>query len=1051
MSSQLLLKSKLLIPEIPQKNLYCKRIKDLHIAKYRLMIIHAPAGFGKTTSVLLSLQKQRKHTRWYRLEKEDNFLPIFYSHLIKTLLIEDSDLEPESIQTLKESQDLEKDYTILNAQIIQDSQNIFQNRKQKLYLVLDDYHNIVENHIIRESIQYFIINLPDCISIIITSRCDPYIIDSKLAVRKDIMQIGSNQLIFSKEETEELIRAKYKLHLSDKQMDFVYQNAEGWIAGIYILCHGMDILNEDLSSQEVEKSRIFSRFLYKFLQEIGEKKRNILIRISLWEDFSAEEIKDIFQIKDIIEFIRWLESSNLYIQKISSQPARYRFHALFREELERIFYETLGREERIAYFKELAHYYVDMDYPKSIRFYQKADLKKLALKIAQEKGREYFLMGKPEEMFYILNEFSNEDINNNPYLLLFRGMLYMNLRKEESLADFIRAMDGFRIIKDYSFLMNTYGMLLVVAYQTNDFTILKDSEKRLPLFFMSFSGKEVLTKLIIGIFISKTGEDNLRMAMPIHWLLNRMNITEDMWHYSYLMIRGIYYYRKGDLMQSYENLKNIIAHPIGKSNAQWRIIGLVSCCNLLFLRRDAKGLRDFADEFLLLGEKYNSDFSFGYGYYILAFEKYQKLDIIDALEALDNSIYHFKKYGGELLVQEREIIRFLWDDRTITPEEITYVETLTFHFEKEIIGHGVLELAQAVTGVLYKRIGNYKKAEEYLLRSLKASIKKGAKQSMAGLYMQLADFYQIINNDEKARAYRENWYKISQKEGYIFWKEVEIGLVQRICAAYQLEEKDIYLENLEKLYQTEKLETITKDLKIENKIQIKLFGHFQIIADDFKLEDKDFKTRKISGILKYILTYDKKVAIPREKLASIFWPDAENKSASTSLRVALYELRKLLAAMDIGLESENAIIYEKKEGFYRGDSLVFEKDTEIFEKKYREYQQGKYQTRLSILEEIYDLYQGEFFLGEEYDDRILVLREHYSSIFFECLYEMVDEYLKEESYDKAEECLLRGLLLDPYSEKCCMLLVKLYHVMHQDNRAEMLEKQFKRRYQREME
>ncbi len=81
-----LLKAKLIVPEIPTRALFTSRIRNMHITDYRIVTVTAPAGFGKTTAVLLSLKKERKNMHWYRLEKEDSFLPVFYIHLIETLL-----------------------------------------------------------------------------------------------------------------------------------------------------------------------------------------------------------------------------------------------------------------------------------------------------------------------------------------------------------------------------------------------------------------------------------------------------------------------------------------------------------------------------------------------------------------------------------------------------------------------------------------------------------------------------------------------------------------------------------------------------------------------------------------------------------------------------------------------------------------------------------------------------------------------------------------------------------------------------------------------------
>lgn len=70
-------RSKLIIPDLPVRSLFCDRIKNMKITENRISTLTAPAGFGKTTAVLMCLEKYRQNVKWYRLDKEDCFLPVF--------------------------------------------------------------------------------------------------------------------------------------------------------------------------------------------------------------------------------------------------------------------------------------------------------------------------------------------------------------------------------------------------------------------------------------------------------------------------------------------------------------------------------------------------------------------------------------------------------------------------------------------------------------------------------------------------------------------------------------------------------------------------------------------------------------------------------------------------------------------------------------------------------------------------------------------------------------------------------------------------------------
>ena len=169
-------------------------------------------------------------------------------------------------------------------------------------------------------------------------------------------------------------------------------------------------------------------------------------------------------------------------------------------------------------------------------------------------------------MFYMISEFSANERRRDPYLLLFEGMTKVNVNKEESAEAFLSAIDGFKRIKDFSFLMNTFGMILVMSYQNNNFVAMNRASRKFPKSPLFFAGKKVLIKLLISIFIALTGTDKLVCAGIFTRILDKVSIEDGMWNFSYLMIRGIYYYRRGFLKDAYANMNRILNHPVFKSN-----------------------------------------------------------------------------------------------------------------------------------------------------------------------------------------------------------------------------------------------------------------------------------------------------------------------------------------------------------------------------------------------------------------------------------------------------------------------------------------------------
>ncbi|ASS41574.1 hypothetical protein AXF21_06640 [Eubacterium minutum ATCC 700079] len=1054
--------SKLIIPDLPVRSLFCDRIKNMKITENRISTLTAPAGFGKTTAVLMCLEKYRQNVKWYRLDKEDCFLPVFYSHLMETLFSGEKIKDVSCIDMLKGLQNIDEDYILLNAQIVQDAFMVFGEFKKKIYLVLDDFHNVKNNLAVADTVRYLAMNLPECFSIVVTSRTETGIIGDKLFLRGDAVQINASEMLFSKEEMEKLIRTEYGVNLSKRQMELIFEVTEGWIAGISMVCHGIGLLTEgDDDFPDLKKGKsFFKTFLNRFLEEIDEDKKYVLVRLSTFEEFSAAELKSIFNLDHVEDFIRWIENSNLYIQKVNSYPAEYRFHSLFKDALEEYFYAFTEKEERIAFFRKVAEYYDAVNPKLAIRYFLLAEDKEKALGIIKSLSEVLFKNGNPEEMFYMISEFSADERRRDPYLLLFEGMTKVNVNKEESAEAFLSAIDGFKRIKDFSFLMNTFGMILVMSYQNNNFVAMNRASRKFPKFPLFFAGKKVLIKLLISIFIALTGTDKLACAGIFTRILDKVSIEDGMWNFSYLMIRGIYYYRRGFLKDAYANMKRILNHPVFKSNDQWRIIGLVSCCNVTFLRMDKECMQNFADEFFTLGEKYSSQFSEGYGHFITAFEKYRSGNVPDAIESMDNSIDFFKAYKGDLLVLESRLFHFLWNDRKpcadeireneIREDEIRKAEAALKIIRAENPGHGLVEFGECVVGVMERRRGNFENAESYFLDALRLCQKKKSLQSVAGLYMQLSYLHELWGHKDKALKYACEWDKLSSKYGYVYWREAD--KTAETAVKKMLGMRDGASDAPDKTRSDEMAESpnISNDHGLE--VHIKLLGDFSIKIDDDYVVEKDFKTRKVSGILKYILIFGKDKYISREKLASIFWPESGAKAANTSLRVALYEMRKTLTQNGVGLESDKGFIIERKEGFRIKDDIRIFRDIDSMESLYKgmDDREKSYDKNSSSLRQICELYDGELLDGQEFDDSIIVLREYYSSIFFESLYKLLELCIERDSFEEFEVMVNKGLMLDPLNEKMYGMFIDFCKKTGRIERADYLKESFIKRFVDEM-
>ena len=129
----------------------------------RLILVTAPAGFGKTTLVTCWLAQQSKKAAWVSLDSHDNDPLLFLSYIVAAM----QQLEAGACGTvapLLESPEPPSPQILLTYLI-----NDLASLKEPYILVLDDYH-VVDSAEIHALIDFLVDRIPNTLQIVMTSR-----------------------------------------------------------------------------------------------------------------------------------------------------------------------------------------------------------------------------------------------------------------------------------------------------------------------------------------------------------------------------------------------------------------------------------------------------------------------------------------------------------------------------------------------------------------------------------------------------------------------------------------------------------------------------------------------------------------------------------------------------------------------------------------------------------------------------------------------------------------------------------------------------------------
>lgn len=1068
------LKTKFMLPIIPAGSLFSNRIKAMNIERHRAIIITAPAGYGKTTAVLLSLRKYAGSTHWYRIEKEDASLSVFFANLIETLF-EHDEKGSDSTRSLTSIGNIMEEYPLLSAVICQDAWSCYAQDDAPQYLVFDDFQHVADNEAICETIRYLMSNMPKNIHIIVISRVNTGIRTEKLALAGEVVTIDDSRLLFSIDETNTLFSDLAEIEATPEYISDAYAYSEGWVSGIMLLIHTINRLKSgDKWALEGNKQDVFHYLLSEALQGIERDRVRQMAMISLLSDFTCEDLSAVFQMDDASSILEWLERHNLYIQKIGTEPPSYRFHSLFQNALQQTIRGEFTDEEITAFHSTAAaHYEKTGRYRAAVQHYLCAQNTQSAINVAAVQGQKYMDKGDIDAAAALVHTLPEQYIHANATLLMILGGSLTNTETDRSFAYLEKALALAVKNGDFVLAIKTQGFTMSVCAQRNDFSSMKKIIAQVPMFRSMMVSKQARKMLLMSLFMKAAVTDQVKLAQTLWSVVDRQELEpgEILWEYANAMSKGTLNGVDGDFREAEKLILQLTGHPTALRNDRWRFFGLNIGINLAILMRETDLALKLIDNLASLGEKYASGYASGNAAYHSGFAKYQNRDFKEAILALENAEKIFVANQHHALASASRALRTAWLAEC-EPEK-NYVSQADAELDTMAAlstNHGLFELAATMAAIAHMHQGSYDKAEALLQKAYKWAKSKRAPQSLCGVAMHLSALYHALGDLKREARYLLIFGNTAAKNGYLFFREMRYDALVRACA--RCVEKKIAPEHMAKIIGAYFSPAAAHDLlkapanaandprafiarypaanpDTPRRVQVKLFGAFSLTLDGREADPDIWKTRKISGILKYILARAD-TTVSRERLASVFWPDSSPKSAYSSLRVALCELRKALTALGMAFESQDALVSENKNGFYVCRPERVEIDANVFSASYEKIKGLPFKDAKVIYQKMVDMYTGDFLADSTYDEWADVTREYYRSIYIEVSHKLAAHYCAGGDNGRAEALLVKHMTIDPYDEKACRMLIDVYGKSGRQAQASSLRRQFERRFKAEM-
>jgi DNA-binding SARP family transcriptional activator len=209
-------------------------------------------------------------------------------------------------------------------------------------------------------------------------------------------------------------------------------------------------------------------------------------------------------------------------------------------------------------------------------------------------------------------------------------------------------------------------------------------------------------------------------------------------------------------------------------------------------------------------------------------------------------------------------------------------------------------------------------------------------------------------------------------------------------------------------------------------------GPFRVFLNDQPVTISPGNKGKL--LFQYLLTRRTR-PVHREVLMDLFWPDLDPEAARNNLNVTLYGLRQSLRNSHTGF---TPILFESHH-YYLNPEIEIWLDFETFQKCYRtgwEFERtGKTAWTARQFEIAQNLYQGDLFAEERYEEWTLPLRKEYQDKYLSILDWLSGYYLQQERYAACIRTCQEILSIDDCHEESHCRLMRCYAALGQRNLA----------------
>ena len=329
---------------------------DRSIEHAKLVLVCAPAGYGKTTLLAQWARATWLPAGWYAISPDDNDQVRFLRYLLRAWSEAQPEVQGSPVDTLLGS--ISPDVEEVLAALVNTAAEI----DSHAAIVLDDYH-LVSEPAIHQSIEFLIERLPGTLHLIAGCRAEPPLSLARLRARGQLLELRTPDLAFQDDESDRFLRESMQLELTEELTRELNQLLEGWPAGLRLAATRQRYSSVAADSVTwAAHSRDVTEYLMEdVFRHLPQERQRFLIETSILSRLSADLCSAVTGRYDGREMLERLEQENLFLVSLNEHREWFRYHSVFSEFLRRELDRNRSPDEISALHRNAGAWHLEHD------------------------------------------------------------------------------------------------------------------------------------------------------------------------------------------------------------------------------------------------------------------------------------------------------------------------------------------------------------------------------------------------------------------------------------------------------------------------------------------------------------------------------------------------------------------------------------------------------------------------------------------------------------------------------------------------------------------